>query len=310
MLKIHFAPLQGYTDATYRRLHHQMAGGVESYTTPFLRLDNHEIRNKDRRDISQDNNKEVPVVPQIIVADKKELVPLTDLLLKEGYSHIDINMGCAFPMQTRQGRGAGILPHPDAVQTVLEAAAQYAEVTWSVKMRLGMDSADECMQLLSVFNESRLHHITLHPRIGRSSFNGTCDMAAFKAFAEASKCPVWWSGDITSLAALQQLEEVIPTLTDVMIGRGLLARPSLATEYREGNEWSFEQRLALSLKMHDALYSEMEQRLQGPVQLLTRMQAFWEYQKESLPKKNYKPLMKVRDIIRYKDAVDELRQLL
>lgn len=309
MLNIHFAPLQGYTDYTYRLLHHQSIGGVKSYTTPFLRYEHHEVRNKDRNDILSANNIGLPIVPQIIAADKSELCPLTELLLKEGYTRIDINLGCAFPMQTRQQRGAGLLPHPKEVEALLNAAKQYPEVTWSVKMRLGLDNADECKALIPLFNAMNLNHITLHPRTGRDGFNGSCDETAFGAFASVCRHSVWWSGNIESLEMIHHLEETFPTLTDVMIGRGLLARPSLAVEYAQDCEWTMSQRIALALKMHDALYAEMQQRLQGPSQLLSRMQSYWEYQSAIMPKKIYKGLMKSRDIIRYTDAIDELRKL-
>lgn len=308
MLRIHFAPLQGYTNYTYRRLHHQAIGGVVSYTTPFLRYEHHEVRNKDRNDIFAANNVGLPIVPQIIAADKSELRPLTDLLLMEGYTHIDINLGCSFPLQTRQQRGAGMLPHPKKVQALLDAAKSYPEVTWSVKMRLGLDSADECMALMPLFNDMDLDHITLHPRIGRDGFNGRCDERAFGTFASECHHPVWWSGNADSSEMLHHLEETFPSLTDVMIGRGLLARPSLAVEYVQDTVWSINQRIALALKIHDALYAELQLRLQGPVQLLSHMQSYWEYQSAIMPRKIYKGLMKSRDIIHYMDAIDELRK--
>lgn len=39
-LPIHFAPLQGYTEAIYRNAHDAFFGGVDTYYTPFVRLDN------------------------------------------------------------------------------------------------------------------------------------------------------------------------------------------------------------------------------------------------------------------------------
>ena len=38
-LPIHFAPLQGYTEAIYRQAHARIFGGVESYYTPFVRVE-------------------------------------------------------------------------------------------------------------------------------------------------------------------------------------------------------------------------------------------------------------------------------
>ena len=51
ILPIHFAPLQGYTDAVYRRAHARIFGGIETYYSPFVRMEHGEIRRKDARDI-------------------------------------------------------------------------------------------------------------------------------------------------------------------------------------------------------------------------------------------------------------------
>ena len=50
ILPIHFAPLQGYTDAVYRRAHARIFGGIETYYSPFVRMEHGEIRRKDARD--------------------------------------------------------------------------------------------------------------------------------------------------------------------------------------------------------------------------------------------------------------------
>ena len=37
--KIHFAPVQGLTDWTFRNLHAKFFGGVDAYYTPFIRVE-------------------------------------------------------------------------------------------------------------------------------------------------------------------------------------------------------------------------------------------------------------------------------
>ena len=66
---ISFAPLQGYTDAVYRRAHHECVGGIDEYYTPFVRLEKGEVRKKDLRDTDPVNNMGVPTVPQAIAKD-------------------------------------------------------------------------------------------------------------------------------------------------------------------------------------------------------------------------------------------------
>ena len=65
-LPIHFAPLQGYTEAIYRQAHARIFGGVESYYTPFIRVEHGEIRKKDMREITLENNRGVQLIPQLL----------------------------------------------------------------------------------------------------------------------------------------------------------------------------------------------------------------------------------------------------
>ncbi|MGL5786337.1 MAG: tRNA-dihydrouridine synthase family protein, partial [Bacteroidales bacterium] len=44
--EIQFAPLQGFTEVNYRNAHHQIFGGVDTYFTPFVRIERGEFRNK------------------------------------------------------------------------------------------------------------------------------------------------------------------------------------------------------------------------------------------------------------------------
>lgn len=45
-IPIHFAPLQGYTDDVYRRIHHELMGGIHTYYTPFLRMEGGGVRSR------------------------------------------------------------------------------------------------------------------------------------------------------------------------------------------------------------------------------------------------------------------------
>ena len=70
MAVIHFAPLQGYTDSVYREAHTRVFGGVDTYYTPFVRIEKGGFRNKDLKDIACDRNRQVHVVPQLIASTR------------------------------------------------------------------------------------------------------------------------------------------------------------------------------------------------------------------------------------------------
>ena len=178
-LPIHFAPLQGYTDDVYRRIHHELVGGIAHYYTPFVRMEGGGVRSKDMRDIRPEFNEGVPVVPQIIVKSMKEFDYLVSIVEEKGYHRIDVNMGCPFPMQAKHGRGSGLLAHVDIIEEMAKAIAEKKHIGFSVKMRLGWENADEWRPVLDILNDTPLQQVTLHPRIGTQQYKGTTDMEAF-----------------------------------------------------------------------------------------------------------------------------------
>ena len=305
-MKLFFAPLQGYTDHIYRSIHNEVAGGIDEYFSPFVRCDGGTIRNKDLRDIAPENNSGISFVPQVIAAGADELVPLLAVIEQAGYSRIDLNLGCPFPLQTARGRGAAALANPDKVGQMMQELKRHDTLKASVKMRSGFTSADEGLKTIEILNDFDLEYITIHPRLGVQQYKGQPDIEAFARLKKASHHPVVYNGDIVSLQQINDLAAEFPDLYGIMIGRGLLARPTLAKEWREGLEYSEGERLATSLEMHRRLYEYACRTLQGDQQVLARMQAFWEYQKPLVDKKVYKRLMKTTSLRNYEEAVRSL----
>lgn len=307
MLPIHFAPLQGYTEAPYRRIHQSVCGGVDTYYTPFIRLEHGQIRKKDLREALPDQNVGVHIVPQVIAGDGAEFVVLAEKLIELGHQEIDINMGCPFPLQTRLGRGSGILPHPDKVTEILQQATRLHNekgVTFSVKMRLGQESPAECMALLPLLNDTPLKHITLHPRIGRNQYKGELDMESFDAFYAESQNPIVFNGMLLTVADLQRMEAAFPKLAGLMIGRGLLSRPTLAQEYTSGQSLSDEAVRRKVLDMHRQLMAHYSEAIEGGEgQLVQKMQSFWEYQEPLFGHKAVKKVLKSGSLRNYREAV-------
>lgn len=306
MIPIHFAPLQGHTDDVYRRLHHRLIGGIERYYTPFIRVEAGSIRSKDRRDIDPKNNEGVPVVPQIIFRDLKEFLHLVDEVEASGYQEIDLNMGCPFPLQAKHGRGSGLLAHPDTVEAIAHAIKERPHLTFSVKMRLGWDDAEEWLPIVAILNAVPLAHITLHPRTGMQQYRGNIDMKGFELFYEECQHPIVYNGDLTTLEQLYEMEEHYPRLAGLMVGRGLLARPSLAKEYAEGQEWSYEEHLRSLRSLHEKLAEQYSHIVKGDAQLHSKLRTFWEYTEPLIGRKPYKKIMKSGNLRNYLKAVDEL----
>ena len=367
MLKILFAPLQGYTTGIYRKAHAEIFGGVDAYYAPFLRIENGKPREKDLRDlesaniecanadcanakcadIAEGNARDLNAreIPQIIANSVDEFKILADALIAKGYTEIDFNMGCPFPMQVNRHRGAGLLNDAPTVQKIMDEIAKLSSATnetapanangatpanakrtapikFSVKMRLGQESPDEAFTLLPILNETPLTQITLHPRLGKQQYKGAIDFKSFEKFYEECRHPLIYNGDITSVSQICEMERRYPKLAGVMIGRGMLAKPSLAAEYKAlcSNEESssaetrningaaaplnFFDKL---LQMHQVIFDNACKTFQGDSQILSHVQSFWEYLEPSIPKKIFKRIKKAGKLSEYQEVIIEMR---
>ena len=305
-MEIHFAPLQGYTDFEYRRIHARHCGGVDTYYTPFIRWEKGGIREKDIRDILPENNEGLHLVPQIICADTDEFNRLADTIQEHGYEEMDLNMGCPAPMQTKLMRGSGILPYPTRVSALLKEMERRPEVRFSAKMRLGLEGKEEWRELSGMLNSSCLKHLTVHPRIGKQMYKGEVDMDAFNEVYSSIHIPIIYNGDVTSMEQVSSLSERYPGLHGIMMGRGLLARPTLAQECLMGKEMPHEERMSILMQMHEDMLGYCTRKYKVDSQILLHIHAFWEYQESQLERKTWKKIMKAGNMKNYLEAIRKL----
>ncbi len=308
ILPIHFAPLQGHTDAIYRQAHARLFGGVESYYTPFVRIEHGEIRRKDLREISPENNRGVNLIPQLIAPDAEKMERITALFIERGYRTVNINLGCPFPVLAKRHNGSGMLPYPEEVRDLLVTVIErHPNVQFSVKMRLGWENPEECLALLPLLNGLPLTHIVMHPRLGKQQYKGTVDLKGFEAFYNECRHPLIYNGDLLTAAEIRTISERFPRLAGVMIGRGLLANPALALEYQQGHPLSGEEMREKLRLFHADLFAQYGNLLEGgDQQLLMKMKTFWEYLLPDGDRKAKKAIHKANKLEAYQMAVRSL----
>ena len=306
-MKLFFAPLQGYTDATYRRFHYEIFEGcIDCYFSPFLRLEHGEARSKDLRDILPEANGKINLIPQIIAKDVDELKRLVAIVTTMGYDKIDLNVGCPFPMQVKRGRGAGLLSQPHHLKAILCEISKYKDVTFSIKMRLGCSSKDEWQKYVSILNDTPLSHVTLHPRVASQQYKGDIDIDSFGDFVSFISHPIVYNGDVTSTAHIEEMINLFPQLYAIMIGRGLLASPSLAWEWKNKSTIDDSQRLNYLLKLHDKMLQHYSLTLQGNSHLLMKMKSFWDFSEHIIGHKALKSIKKSMSIAKYTSTIANL----
>ena len=304
-MEIYIAPVQGHTDAAWRHFHRMVYGGNLKYFTPFMRCEHGEMRPKDLRDYNSSLNEEVDLEPQVIFHNMEELDVLLQALVSAGSNSVNLNMGCPFPLQTVKGRGAafiGNIPEAEKLPGLLE---KYPDVKFSVKMRLGMTEPGEWKGIIPILNSISLDNLYVHPRVARQQYKGDLYLESFAEILEASRNPVVFNGDIKTPEDIRQVEENFTGIKGVMTARGILGRPSLASEYVAG-EWSREERIGKMLTFHSELLRHYTDTLCGESQILSKIKPFWEYAEEEIGRKAWKALKKATTLQKYKMAVGSI----
>ena len=308
-LKIYQAPLQGFTDFTFRKVFSEEFGGVDKYFIPYLAYGKgREIKKSSVREVFPENNQALPVVPQVLFSDEKELFDLVTLLVDYGYEEINLNLGCPYPMATNKGRGAAWLEKPEALKTTLQQLySQGFQTNFSVKMRAGMTSNQDAPAIFEVLNGFPLTELIFHPRTASQMYTGKANPQWFAEAASLVKHPMVYNGDLFSETDLQELKTVLPEQDNFMIGRGLLMDPSLPSRLK-GETWEPKELRKKMKKFHDQLLEEYSLRLEGGGHILMKMSQFWTYFSQSFenPHKAMKLVKKSSNILKYNAAVVEI----
>lgn len=307
-MQLHFAPLQGYADHIYRRRHREIYGdAVDWYYTPFIRMEKGAPRRQDMKRLELALGDGTPLIPQIMFNTPEEFVILAQAVKALGCERIDLNLGCPYPMVMRKGRGAAMIADIPTMERVCSLIAEDVTTSYSVKMRLGLDNPDEWRALLPVLNSVSLAHITIHPRIARQLYGGEMFVDMFAEIAEVAANPLIYNGDILMADDIDTVLGRFPGIMGVMIGRGMLARPSLAAEWREGAEWDEVRRMDHILRFHDAVLGDYRDTLCGDTQILQKIKPFWEYLAPTIGHRVAKSIRKATSLPKYLTALEPLR---
>lgn len=293
----HAAPLQGITQYTWRNAHYAVFGGIDYYHTPFMRIEQGEIRSRDLVDVAPENNI-APIITQIIACEPYEASIMIRRLQDMGHKHIELNFGCPHPPLAKKHKGSGMLAYPSEIE---QLCTQLATITaeYSVKMRLGWDKPDQWRDAVKALAPLSPSSITIHPRIGIQQYKGDLHMGQFEALISECQYPIIYNGELKSLQDIERIINFYPDLAGVMIGRGLVTDPAMLTpQLATADHYRL---------FHDKLLRSTTERLiGGEHQVLSHMKVFWEMFLLNANKKLRKQILKAHSISQYIIACNEL----
>lgn len=227
-MRYYFAPMEGITDAPYRRVHHSFFPGLDAYYMPFISPTMHRtLTNRESRDLPMADSVPFRAVPQILTKVPEDFTWAAGQCLQRGYDEVNLNIGCPSSTVVSKGKGAGMLADPVRLDEFLDKVFENAPLPVSVKTRLGMMEAEEFPKILDILNQYPIKELTIHPRVRKQFYKGGVDMDMFRYALQNSKNPLCYNGNLRTLSEVRAFEQAFPQVEAVMIGRGLVGNPAM-----------------------------------------------------------------------------------
>ena len=226
---VYFAPMEGITDAVFRRVHHAHFTGVSKYFIPFISpTQNLRLTARELAAVAPEHNAGVPAVPQVLAKDAQLALWAVRTLADMGYTEVNLNMGCPSGTVTAKGKGAGMLADVPHLERFLGELYAHAPVPVSVKTRIGYTSPAEFERLLPLLCAYPMSELILHPRTRAQFYKGQPHRELFDAALAVCPMPLCYNGDLFTPDACETFMAERPRTHALMLGRGLVANPALA----------------------------------------------------------------------------------
>ena len=305
----YLAPMEGITNATFRRTYHAHFKSMDKYFTPFLcPHTKRDLTTKEKKEILPENNEGMYVVPQILTNQAEGFLETAGKLEQYGYREINLNLGCPSKTVITKGRGSGFLAFPAELREFLDKIFSRTNLKVSIKTRIGRDDTLLWEELLSIYSEFPLEELIIHPRIQKEFYKGTPHIEAYEAAYRIKNCPICYNGDMFCKEEIENFWKRFPNTDAMMLGRGILRDPCLYEKLFESEEMDASVWKQKVRSFHDALLDAYIEEMSGDRNVLFKMKELWFYLWESFDgsKQLIKKLKKSGSVSEYLRVVEEI----
>ncbi|MBZ2169982.1 tRNA dihydrouridine synthase [Marinobacter sp. F4216] len=237
-MRIILAPMEGLVDAPIREVL-TTVGGIDRCVTEFVRVTHGmlpprvfykyapELHNRSLTQVG------TPVALQLLGSDPQQMGLHGARAAELGASQVDINFGCPAKTVNRHKGGCVLMREPELMHDITAAVRRHvpADIPVTAKMRLGYDDRSMGVACGQALEAAGAAEIVIHARSKVDGYKPPAYWEEIAKVREAVKSHVIANGDIWTVDDYWRCREV-SGCDDVMIGRGLIARPDLARKIK------------------------------------------------------------------------------
>jgi tRNA-dihydrouridine synthase C len=234
--------MEGVVDHTMRAMLTQF-GGIDRCVTEFVRITDTKLPAKvfyrycpelrtDSKTIYG-----TPVYVQLLGGKPEPMAFNANRAAALGAAGIDINFGCPAKQVNRSDGGSVLLQEPqrlfDIVSAVRQAVPKETPVT--AKIRLGFNDRSLLTDITQAIFAAQADELTIHARTKTDGYKPPAHWDAIADIASISPIPIIANGEIWTPEDATNCQQQ-SNCRDIMLGRGILARPDLALQIRQNHE--------------------------------------------------------------------------
>ncbi len=217
------APMAGYTDASFRLLCRQH--GADFVVTEMVSSMALVMNNQVTQSLLHRFEDEGSCAVQIFGHDPKVMADSVQLDEMQGFSAVDINMGCPVKKIVGNAEGSALLQNPTLASQIISAVKKATDRPVCVKFRLGVDDDANVVNFAKMCQDSGADLLTVHFRTRKQMYSGNADFTTLPNIVNAVDIPVVANGDVTTRGQYQQLVDM--GAYAVAIGRGAIGYPQI-----------------------------------------------------------------------------------
>jgi tRNA-dihydrouridine synthase C len=226
--------MEGLVDAVMRDLLTQI-GGIDRCVTEFVRVSDAELPARVFYRLAPELHTNgctaagVPVWVQLLGSDPDLLAANALQAALLGAPGIDLNFGCPAKTVIRNKGGALLLKNPALIHKIVTRvrAALPEHIPLSAKMRLGYEDKSLALENAQAIEEGGAQELCVHARTKVEGYRPPAHWEWIARIREQVSIPVVGNGEVWTVQDYRRCVEV-SGCDDIMIGRGLVARPDLA----------------------------------------------------------------------------------
>lgn len=235
-MQIALAPMEGLVDDVLRDVLTRV-GGIDWCVTEFIRVSRNLLPARVFHGYAPElragarTRAGTPMRVQLLGSDPACLADNAALACRLGAPVIDLNFGCPAKTVNRSRGGAVLLKEPELLHRILREVRRTvpAAIPVTAKMRLGYEHTDLALDCARALADGGAAQIVVHARTKVDGYRPPAHWAWIARVRDAVRVPVFANGEVWSVDDWRRCRAE-SGVEDLMLGRGLVARPDLALQ--------------------------------------------------------------------------------